>query len=184
MGGQSARVVSFPPMAGESSPTLYEALQLPRGASADDVRSAYRRLAREHHPDRAGADGAAMARINRAYQVLSDPELRASYDHRLDHRPAPRKPGRVVLPGDRLRTRLLWAVAGVAVVAVSALAVMAGLRARSAAEPSTARVAPLSHPLPQREASPQARSDDGLRLIPARSISAVPPQPDTSTRSP
>ena len=63
-------------MAAAPFPTHYDALQLPRGASADDVRAAYRRLAREHHPDRAGADGVAMTRINQAYEVLSDPERR------------------------------------------------------------------------------------------------------------
>jgi len=101
-------------MSGAPSPTHYDALQLSRGASMDDVRAAYRRLAREHHPDRAGADGQAMARINQAYQVLSDPGRRAQYDQRLDSRPAPRMPGRVVLPGQRGRTRLAWALAGLA----------------------------------------------------------------------
>ena len=167
-------------MAAEPSSTHYDALQLPRGASVDDVRAAYRRLAREHHPDRAGADGEAMARVNQAYEVLSDPERRARYDQHLDHRPPPRRPGRVELPGDRRRKRLAWAALGLAAVAVGGLAVVTYLRDRRPDEAS-ARVEPLSHPLPQREATTATATatarpakEDGLRLIPARSIGSVP----------
>ena len=164
-------------MAAEPSPTHYDALQLPRDASADDVRAAYRRLAREHHPDRAGADGDAMARVNQAYEVLSDPDRRARYDQQLDNRPPPRRPGRVELPGDRLRKRLAWGV-GLATLVVGGIAVVTFLRDRRPDE-AAARVEPLSHPLPQREASTAASTarpakEEGLRLIPARSIGAVP----------
>ena len=110
--------------------THYDALRLPRGASAQDVRAAYRRLAREHHPDRAGADGEAMARINQAYQVLSDPGQRTRYDQRLDALPPPRVPGRVVLPGDRRRRRLAWAAAGLTAVLAGGLAAATLLRDR------------------------------------------------------
>lgn len=179
-------------MAAAPSPTHYDALQLPRGASAEDVRAAYRRLAREHHPDRAGADGQAMARINQAYEVLSDPERRTRYDQQLDTRPPPRKPGRVVLPGDRRRQRLAWAAAGLAIVVVGSLAAVALLRERRPDEGAAARLEPLSLPLPQREAAaapepvpapvpaPAARPaprEEGLRLIPARSIGSVPVAP-------
>ena len=179
-------------MPGEPSPTLYDALQLPRAASLDEVRAAYRRLAREHHPDRAGADGVAMTRINQAYEVLSNPERRARYDHSLTATPRPpRKPGRVVLPGDRKRARMFWAATGVAVVLVGA-AVMMGVKARTAAA-AEERVEPLSHPLaspaaeepatspaPVRAAQPV--SDEGLRLIPSRSIASVPPtRPESDT---
>jgi molecular chaperone DnaJ len=60
----------------------YELLQLPRDASAEDIKRAYRRLAREYHPDR-NPDPAArerMAELNRAYEVLSDSDRRARYD--------------------------------------------------------------------------------------------------------
>ena len=63
----------------------YEVLGVARGASADDIKKAYRRLARQHHPDlkppaeRAKA-GEAFKEINEAYEVLSDPDKRAKYD--------------------------------------------------------------------------------------------------------
>lgn len=60
----------------------YETLGVARDASADDIRKAYRRLARKYHPDvSAEADAAErMAAINEANTVLSDPEKRAEYD--------------------------------------------------------------------------------------------------------
>jgi molecular chaperone DnaJ len=58
--------------------------------SADDavIRDAYRRLAREHHPDRTNSagradDDASMSAINEAYRVLNDPARRAVYDATL-----------------------------------------------------------------------------------------------------
>ena len=58
---------------------LYELLDLPQGASTDDVKKAYRRKAREHHPD-TGGDEETFKAVTHAYQVLSDPEKRARYD--------------------------------------------------------------------------------------------------------
>ena len=61
----------------------YETLGVDRGASEKDIRSAYRRLARKHHPDVNQGQKDAEAKfkeINEAYQVLSDPDSRKKYD--------------------------------------------------------------------------------------------------------
>ena len=61
----------------------YEVLGVNRDASADDVKRAYRTLARKHHPDVAHDKIDAEHRfkdINEAYEVLSDPQKRAQYD--------------------------------------------------------------------------------------------------------
>lgn len=61
----------------------YEVLGVGREAGEADVKSAYRKLARQHHPDANPGDPGAEERfkeINEAYSVLSDPEKRARYD--------------------------------------------------------------------------------------------------------
>src|SRR6266699_5019748 len=59
----------------------YALLGVPIDADADTIKRAYRQLARRYHPDLAGPQGAVqMKRINRAYDVLSDPEKRLNYD--------------------------------------------------------------------------------------------------------
>jgi len=61
----------------------YETLGVDRGASEKDIRAAYRRLARQHHPDVNRGDDSAEAKfkeINEAYQVLSNAEDRKKYD--------------------------------------------------------------------------------------------------------
>ncbi len=61
---------------------LYETLGVPRSATPEEIKRAFRQLAREHHPD-VNQDPQADERfkeINEAYQVLSDPERRVLYD--------------------------------------------------------------------------------------------------------
>ncbi len=62
---------------------LYDQLNVPRDASADDVKRAYRRKAREHHPD-AGGDEETFKAVTHAYTVLADPQTRARYDRTGD----------------------------------------------------------------------------------------------------
>ncbi len=58
---------------------LYDTLGVAKNASADEIKKAYRKLAREHHPD-SGGDESKFKEIQGAYDVLSDPEKRTQYD--------------------------------------------------------------------------------------------------------
>ncbi len=60
----------------------YEILGVPRSASTDDLKTAFRKLARQYHPDVSDAPDAEerFKEINEAFAVLSDPEKRAAYD--------------------------------------------------------------------------------------------------------
>jgi len=60
----------------------YKVLGVERSASQDEIKKAYRKLARRHHPDlsKAADSQARMQDINEAYEVLRDPERRAAYD--------------------------------------------------------------------------------------------------------
>lgn len=60
----------------------YEVLGVSRDADKDEIKRAYRRLARKYHPDVNKEDGAeeTFKEINRAYEVLSEPEMRSRYD--------------------------------------------------------------------------------------------------------
>ena len=60
----------------------YEVLGVPRNASQDEIKAAFRRLARKYHPDVSDEPDAEerFKEINEAYAVLSDPQKRAAYD--------------------------------------------------------------------------------------------------------
>lgn len=62
--------------------SLYEILGVEPQATIEELKRAFRRKAKVAHPDRHGGDDSAMAAINRAYDVLSDPERRQAYDER------------------------------------------------------------------------------------------------------
>jgi curved DNA-binding protein len=71
----------------ENESNYYDILGVPRSASAEDIRKAYRKLARKHHPDMSKEAGSAekFQKISEAYEVLSDEEKRKRYDQ-LGHR--------------------------------------------------------------------------------------------------
>ncbi len=67
----------------------YQLLGIPRDAAPDEIKKAFRKLARECHPDVAGDTPEAAARftaIREAYEVLSDPQQRSRYDRRFRRR--------------------------------------------------------------------------------------------------
>lgn len=64
------------------SNSLYDTLGISKGASSDEIKKAYRRLARKYHPDINKEKGAEekFKEINAAYEILSDEQKRAQYD--------------------------------------------------------------------------------------------------------
>lgn len=68
--------------------THYEVLGVAQDASPDEIKSAYRRLALQYHPDRTGGDKAAEEKfkeVTAAYEILSDPGKREAYDNPHAH---------------------------------------------------------------------------------------------------
>lgn len=58
----------------------YQTLGIDKGASKDDIKKAFRKLAHQYHPDKQGGDEARFKEINEAYSVLGDEKKRAEYD--------------------------------------------------------------------------------------------------------
>ncbi len=58
----------------------YEILGVPRGASDEEIKRAYRKLAQIHHPDKPGGDEKKFKEISEAYRTLGDKEKREQYD--------------------------------------------------------------------------------------------------------
>src|SRR5271169_2685004 len=70
-------------MAATPKHEYYETLGVERKAAADDIRKAYRKLARKHHPDLNPGDKSSEERfknVQEAYDILSDPKKRQMYD--------------------------------------------------------------------------------------------------------
>jgi molecular chaperone DnaJ len=83
-----------------ASRDYYVVLGVRRGATAGEIRNAYRELAKLLHPDRSGADGtASFQELGEAYATLSDPEKRRAYDREREE-PMLRGQG-AVAPGTR-----------------------------------------------------------------------------------
>jgi curved DNA-binding protein len=80
-------------------PSYYVLLQVSPEASQEEIRSAYRRLARRYHPDGTDPNPQLMRLLNAAYEVLRDPAKRRQYDlfltlhlRRPEYRPPPSFP--------------------------------------------------------------------------------------------
>src|SRR5579859_1188020 len=93
---------------GGSGPDLYQLLGVPREASREEIAQAWRRRARDEHPDARPADADAPGRFRalaEAWQVLGDPARRAAYDRALarERQPASRVPAaRIRVPVRRV----------------------------------------------------------------------------------
>ncbi len=77
--------------------THYEALGIPRTATAGDIKRAYRELVKKHHPDASHIESERIRYINAAYDVLKHPDTRQRYDRQIqtverDLHPIPRQP--------------------------------------------------------------------------------------------
>lgn len=59
---------------------FYDTLGVGKNATPDEIKAAFRKLAHKFHPDKAGGDAEKFKEINAAYQVLSNPEKRKTYD--------------------------------------------------------------------------------------------------------
>ena len=58
----------------------YKILGIQKSATEDEIKKAYRKLAHQHHPDKAGGNESKFKEISEAYQVLSDKNKRTNYD--------------------------------------------------------------------------------------------------------
>ena len=123
------------------SDDLYEILQLDPSAEPKVIQAAYQQLALKYHPDKNKSPEAEaiMKQLNRAYEVLGDPERRAAYDQARRHRtprsttsdyPVPRQPvGTTATNGTSwrrlLRARVLtWSAFGAAILSVMVLVIL------------------------------------------------------------
>ena len=70
-------------MSTKKKKNYYDILGVAPTASDREMKTAYRRLALEHHPDQGGCEET-MARLNHARDVLCDPVLRRNHDRELD----------------------------------------------------------------------------------------------------
>lgn len=110
----------------------YRVLGVDRSASTAEIRGAYVRLARVHHPDATGGDVVRMAEINAAWELLADPKRRAAFDGPAVVETPPRaeaasgytSPPLAPLPPARIPWRLMGVMAalGIGIVLAGAIA--------------------------------------------------------------
>jgi len=83
---------------------LYAILNIKPVSSAKEIKSAYRELAKKHHPDN-GGESQYFRDIQEAYETLSDPAQRKKYDMELSSRPFGGRPFRTVLGQSHIEPR-------------------------------------------------------------------------------
>lgn len=174
----------------------YQILGIDRQATGDEVRAAYRRMARRYHPDRfegGGDSQETMARINAAYEVLSDDGRRSEYDRVLDaeHAASAAERTRAGIAAQRLlgipswSWYLLLATMTVTVLVVGWLSLSTLAPRKPVMRVPEMAAQPGAQPAVPTTA--QASTADSLPLVPARSIqpwteptrSAAPVNPET-----
>lgn len=109
--------------------THYDNLNIPRDADAQTIRAAYRRLSKQYHPDLNPDPDAhrIMQLINRAYEILSDPEKRAEHDRWIREQEMPARVidvGSITIvrtapPPPRRRSSTIWMQALYAVLTLA-----------------------------------------------------------------
>ena len=127
--------------------THYEILGVDPDAPTPQIRDAYRRAAREHHPDAPGGDAARMAAVNEAWRVLGDRASRREYDLTLAKGPVRTPDGDVPIwqsveprwnPLARYQNppRFPWRLMGV-MAALGTVAVLVSVATESPPPPAT-----------------------------------------------
>jgi hypothetical protein len=139
--------------------SAYEALGLKPGASRAQVDEAYRRLIKQHHPDRAGGDPDRAADVNRAYTLLRQQQLAVG----PQSRPVPV----VIQPKGRLRSRStdwLFTIIVLAIVIGGVAAMQMGSRGNMLAHPIKIRWPSTEAQFRSAGASPLVSFDEPLHL--------------------
>jgi molecular chaperone DnaJ len=68
--------------------TYYQILEIPETATPDDIKTAYRRLAKEHHPDKSPETNDKFRELKEAYDILKESDKRVAYDKKTTKSPA------------------------------------------------------------------------------------------------
>lgn len=195
-------------MRDKTTPDYYHALGLAEDATAADIRRQYRLLSKTHHPDMGGSQQA-MAKINQAYGVLSDPFKRRIYDaerRRSLHvpsrqpeqpmyapprrQPAPRRQPHFSATAPKRRTswwvKLVWGFT-VLVLGIGLLMQLPLAQSNATSDPPANRPKPLSvtHPADQSSATatPAITSYSTADETPQDQPTTSTPVPQNSTCS-